>query len=890
MKQHTQRFKESITELGKQQSVLITYTIDNEEVVLGVEEINSATPRYDADLLKSVMKELHLDSNVDIPVGTEINFKYGLLVDGEFEYLDYGNYIVYTSEKKEDTASYEILCYDKMLYAMKDYEELNITYPCTVREYINAIATKLGLRFASNNGIFPNYNTEIVGEFYLSINEETQEKETMGYTYRDVLDDLAEVTASVICINNNDELEVRDINNTNDTIDEEYLENTNVNFGEVFGPVNAVVLSRSTSDNIYRNDVASINANGLYEIKISDNQIMNQNNRDTFIQAIFDKLKGLTYGICDFSSTGIMYYDLLDRFNVKVGNNTYSIVMFHNEQNITQGLEETIYAEKPETSETDYTKADKTDQKLNQTNLIVDKQNQKISALITSNNDLSQKTAQLIIDVEGIKGEISDVADVTTTADGYGTVQLDNISGDSEPIYLKVYPVNEDIIALKPQTDLYPRTDLYSHSREVYFKNTSSQEPYEVVFNIPTDLYQLDGVYDECILSYEAKELYVIHRIGINEDGEKYLLETEEIENFDYTSLPLTEGNYQVYIPAFNMAYIYVRLMSKNIYTEQFATKVELNSKIEQTATDITTSVNKTLTNYDTKTEVNSKIQQTANAITSTVSQTYETKSNANSKYSEIKQTTDSITITVSKKVGNDEIISKINQSAEAVGISAKKIELSAEDVLNLLAGNAINLTSKNIIITSDFLEITKNGKMKLKGNVQATDLLRIENINGNDFAYFAPDSWGIVRDNGFIYATAQGGNFASSNIELSGTNGTTNVRNTGITTPKVTQTSLATEKKNFEKVEDNAIEIIKATDIYKYNLKSEKDTEKKHIGFVIGNKYNYSKEITAVDENGNEIGVDNYAMTSVCFKAIQEQQELIEQLQEEIKKLKEEK
>ena len=95
------------------------------------------------------------------------------------------------------------------------------------------------------------------------------------------------------------------------------------------------------------------------------NQIMNQNNRDTFIQAIFDKLKGLTYGICDFSSTGIMYYDLLDRFNVKVGDNTYSIVMFHNEQNITQGLEENIYVEKPKTSETDYTKAERAAQYAN---------------------------------------------------------------------------------------------------------------------------------------------------------------------------------------------------------------------------------------------------------------------------------------------------------------------------------------------------------------------------------------------------------------------------------------------------------------------------------------------------------------------------------------------
>ena len=351
--------------------------------------------------------------------------------------------------------------------------------------------------------------------------------------------------------------------------------------------------------------------------------------------------------------------------------------MFHNEQNITQGLEENIFAEKPKTSETDYTKADKTDQKLNQTNLIVDKQNQQITALVSSNSDLVQKTAQLRVDVDRIEGEISEVADVTTTGDGYGTVELNNINGDSEPIYLKIYPTSQDIIPLRPRIGLQPRIGLYAHSREIYIKNISSDEPYQLIYNIPCDLYQLEGVYDEFILNYETQECYVIHRIGINENGEKYLLETEIIENFDYPSLPLTEGDYQIYTPAFNMAYIYVRLMSKNIYTSQFATKVELNSKIEQTASSITSSVNQTLTNYDTKTEVNSKIQQTANDITSTVSQTYETKSNANSKYSEIKQTTDSISSTVSKKVGNNEIISKINQSAEQVQINANKISLA---------------------------------------------------------------------------------------------------------------------------------------------------------------------------------------------------------------------
>lgn len=77
-----------------------------------------------------------------------------------------------------------------------------------------------------------------------------------------------------------------------------------------------------------------------------------------------------------------------------------------------------------------------------------------------------------------------------------------------------------------------------------------------------------------------------------------------------------------------------------------------------------------------------------------------------------ITQTADSINLEVSKKVGNNEIISKINQSAETVGIDATKISLSASDILNLLAGNTINLTSKNIVISADKFSVDKNGKV----------------------------------------------------------------------------------------------------------------------------------------------------------------------------------
>ena len=104
------------------------------------------------------------------------------------------------------------------------------------------------------------------------------------------------------------------------------------------------------------------------------------------------------------------------------------------------------------------------------------------------------------------------------------------------------------------------------------------------------------------------------------------------------------------------------------------------------------------------------------------------------------------------------------------------------------------------------------------------------------------------------------------------------------VTCESLTQTSLERKKKNFEKLEDTAIETIKNIDIYKYNLKSEKDTDKKHLGFVIGDNYNYSKEVTSLDNTG----VDNYSFTSLCCKAIQEQQKLIEKLQNKIEEMEE--
>ena len=53
----------------------------------------------------------------------------------------------------------------------------------------------------------------------------------------------------------------------------------------------------------------------------------------------------------------------------------------------------------------------------------------------------------------------------------------------------------------------------------------------------------------------------------------------------------------------------------------------------------------------------------------------------------------------------------------------------------------------------------------------------------------------------------------------------------------------------------------------------------KKHIGFVIGDDFKYSKEVT----NQNNDGVDIYSFVSLCCQAIKELQEEIKELRGKI-------
>lgn len=578
MKVHTSGLKTNISTMGRDLDSKITYELNGETIELGSDELNSISPHYKADILKSVMKQLDLDSKIDIPIGTEINYQFGVKVNGQYEYLDYGNYIVYSSERQEDLRSYKITCYDKMLLSMKDYEDMSITYPISLRNYLSEICDYLGITFANISDNFANYNRTIQNELYLD-----SEGNSLGYTFRDVLDEIAQATGSTICINEDDELEIRYITETNDTIDEDFFKNINVNFGEKYGPINSIVLSRGGgADNVYLKDDESITQNGLCEIKISDNQIMNGNDRSDYLPDLLFQLDGIEYYLNDYASTGIMYYDVCDRYTAHIGENDYSCVMLNDEPIITQGLVENIYTERPIPSETDYSKADKTDRKINQTTLIVNKQNQQIQSIVSQIGDRGTKTTTITQDIDGLIAQVQDMPTITTESSGTGSTELSGLI-KTRMIELRIYPTNQDITKLVISPSLKISSSLIMLGRTITFEG---EETFK--YKIPKNLYYYNNdIHDEFVYDGVNKRIYIIHRVSIDTFGNKSVLATPIEEDFEYYDMIIGDGDNDIYMANYPTAHIYVKAMIKNDYTSSFATSYEVDSKIELKANEI---------------------------------------------------------------------------------------------------------------------------------------------------------------------------------------------------------------------------------------------------------------------------------------------------------------
>ena len=158
---------------------------------------------------------------------------------------------------------------------------------------------------------------------------------------------------------------------------------------------------------------------------------------------------------------------------------------------------------------------------------------------------------------------------------------------------------------------------------------------------------------------------------------------------------------------------------AKKVLEDGYYTKTEVETHITASKEEINLGVSKT---YETKTTVTEKCNTAESNANKATDEKLTEYSTTEQMQSAIKVKADAIESTVSEKVGSNEIISKINQSAEKVSINAEKISLNGAVTAN--SNFKINTDgsaeTKALKITGGSLEIGSNCEITNKGEVFA--------------------------------------------------------------------------------------------------------------------------------------------------------------------------
>lgn len=582
----------------------VKLTIDNERF-----QAKKTAYSFDGTLFKTIMKQVEItDKAANQLKDKDINFKYGLYINDAFQYVDLGNFYIKDMEDDKKKEEITVIGYDRMIRFMKTFKqsELQLTYPCTIIRLVQKMCEVCEVGLYSTN--FFNSDLTVAEDFFT--NQEI--------TYRDVLEKIAETTLTTVFIKENKLYFCKSSNVVVQRLDKSYISNLVVK--EKFGPLNALVLGRgSTEDNIESIDETSISQNGRCELRFDENEFI-QEQREKVIDNMFEQIKGLEYYSYEASDLGVMWLEPCDCIELGDRNDNF-YKTFYLKANITinTGITSNSEADIPNQANTEYKVTSKEEKKTLEVERLAKKNEGLIQDLIKETTDNTEKIAKHEMSIDEISNRVSNIADLTREANGIKTIILENCT-EGNLLELNIKGNNTVFDYLYPADDLYTADDLYPYgdSRIIVsnYKSGSEESDSFVVYELGVInvLRQNGNVYDEYIL--KDGKAQIVRRI--NKDGT--IKDNEEIEDLGEYLIYLKEGNNAITIQNYS-AQISAKFAIKSTYTDIFATRVEMNS--------------------------------------------------------EIKQTADSINSEVRKKVGENEVVSKINQSAEQIQIEANKLNIN---------------------------------------------------------------------------------------------------------------------------------------------------------------------------------------------------------------------
>ena len=320
-----------------------------------------------------------------------------------------------------------------------------------------------------------------------------------------------------------------------------------------------------------------------------------------------------------------------------------------------------------------------------------------------------------------------------------------SLKSDTYDFYTRIYPIGKDGITPEWLTGKdYIDNFQYSSKIKAYvwkderYTNTTSliedatakleemSRPYKAYTAEVVDLAKASEEYKDILLYGIGDTVTLVSKktrtrekqriVKITEYPESPKKNTVEISNARKT---FAEVQKEETAAATDEAISIANNNTKKVLKDGYYTKTDVESHITAAKDEINLGVSKT---YETKTTVTEKCnaaEKNANKATDEKLTEYSTTEQMNSA---IKVKADAIESTVSKKVGSDEIISKINQSAESVSINASKISLNGAVTAN--SNFKINTDgsaeTKALKVTGGSLTIGNNCEITNAGNVFA--------------------------------------------------------------------------------------------------------------------------------------------------------------------------
>lgn len=405
-----------------------------------VNEVDNMTVNeIDTQRVKTLLSREKQDN---ITSASEIKIKLGVKYEDEenYEYIDFGTFEVYEIEDCVDTQSYKLTLYDYLIETHVKYDDDPLTLNfasgnITVGILLQAICNKFGFNLLTPT--FVNSNNIVSEDKYLGLD----------FTYRDILDEISAVAGGFIKIFNKD-LSVAYPTETGEIIDEDDLETLDLK-DSLVGPFNTVILGRSPQeDNIYY--PTGISKDNRIAIRIDNNQIMDRN-REDYIVNLYNKLNGLYYYAFEFQSFGFGYYEFGDIVTLRdLDGKQYKTIFLNIIQTINQGIKEKAYSEKTDFSEkTDYDCATSIEKRVINTEIICNKQENKIQLLIEQQGNTTTKINSLEMDLDSTKSRIQNFEDTTNQ-------RMSSIEQTTDQIVIDVsnvkYNINNNIYT-KTQTN-----------------------------------------------------------------------------------------------------------------------------------------------------------------------------------------------------------------------------------------------------------------------------------------------------------------------------------------------------------------------------------------------------------------------------------------------------